>query len=116
MEHINGLIKLTNAPDALSTKIKDGQMDPETLVWLDSIASQFASASNFVEDTGDPTRLTPGEATIQIQEIMSNPDYFSPGAIGNSLRAKMFELQKAANPSASRDARDLNAKGLDFDM
>lgn len=104
MEHILGLAKLTDAPEAMVNMLAEGKADAATLKWMDNIAGQFAEVAKFASDRNDPEALTPQEASMQIQEILKNPDYFSQTAIGSQLRAKMLELQKAANPQAKANS------------
>lgn len=109
LEHIEGLLKLTGAPESQVTAFKEGNMDASTLKWLDSIAGQFAEVAKFNTDRNDPDALTPVEAQAQIQELISNPDYYAQNAVGEGLRKKMLELQKAANPGSSSNLNDFRA-------
>jgi hypothetical protein len=109
MEHIEGLIKLTEAPESMLTQLKENKIDATTLRWLDKLAGQFAEASKFSHDRNDPNGLTPVEARAQIQELLDNKDLYRTDAIGKQLQKKMVELQAAANPQASRSADSLRS-------
>lgn len=116
IDNINGLLKLTNAPEELTALVTDGKAPSETIKWLDSIASQFAEVSKFKKDRNDPQTITPGEAQLQIQELMENPEFFKTGPASMELRKRMLELQKAANPQASTNIRDLQADDSMFEV
>jgi hypothetical protein len=109
MEHIAGLLKLTNAPEGMAQNFADGKVDATTLQWMDTMAAQFSEAAKFSKDRNDPDSLTPLEAEAQIQELMSNPEYFNDNAIGRNLRTKMIELQSAAKPGASKNLDQFRA-------
>jgi hypothetical protein len=106
MEHIEGLAKLTEAPESVLNAIREKGLDAETYQWLDRLAQNFSQAQNFKEDRNDPEALTPMEAEAQIQELINNPELFANNAIGRSLQARMVELQKAAS-AANAKANDM---------
>lgn len=110
MEHIKGLAKLTQAPETLVAQLEAGEVDATTLRWMDGLAKQFITDKGFTEDRNNADTLTPVEAKAQIQEILNNPEYFKNSAIGTSLRTKMMDLQKAANPGASADVNSLRGR------
>lgn len=107
MEHIEGLAKLTEAPEALLSQIKNQELDADTYKWLDRMAQNFAQSQNFKDDRNDPENVTPLEAQAQIQELLNNPDLFTNNAIGKSLQKRMVELQKAARAADPRNNSDM---------
>ena len=98
LENIEGLAKLTDAPDSLRDQIASGTMDANTLRWLDSLASQFAESQNFAQDRNDPSGLSVEEAHAQVQELLNNPALFENSDYGRTLQRKMVELQELLNP------------------
>lgn len=106
---IEGLLRLTKAPEQLAEQLNDKSLDVNTIQWLHGIASQFADAANFVKDRNDPNQISPVEAQQQINELLNNPDYYDQGAIGRDLRKRMLQLQAAASPGASSSLEDLRS-------
>ena len=47
--------------------------------------------------------LTPDEATLQIGELLNNPQLFENSPMGKSLQKKMVELQKVAHAPDPRN-------------
>ena len=112
IENIQGLAKLTDAPEAMLDALEKGHVDAETMKWMSDLASKFAQSSNFAKDKNEETSITPIEAEAQIQEILNNPEYWAQGsAIGAQLRKKMLDLQQARTPTASRSLDDLRSQG-----
>jgi len=111
MDNIEGLLKLTNAPDDLMLRITSGTADATTLKWLDVMASQFAEAAKFKKDENSPDHVTPAEAQVQIQELMANPEYMKNTPVALQMRQKMLKLQQAANPQAKLSLDGLVASG-----
>ena len=114
LTNINGLLKLTEAPEVFVKDVADNKADASTLKWLDSIASQFAEVAKFSKDRNNPDTLNPSEAVVQIQELMDNPEYWKTTPAAKALQAKMLDLQKAANPGAATDMRGMIATGSEL--
>lgn len=99
MENIEGLLKMTEAPEGLAERIAE-KPDAETLRWLHSMAQQFDTGDQSPGNRTSTNNLSPEEAKAQIQELLNNPDYWKPGERQNLLKKRMLELQKVATAAA----------------
>ena len=95
-QQAHAILQKTNAPTALVQAAANGELNAETLKWVDglvtSIGKEGLDAVNHGEASG---RMTPAEAKAQIQEILNNPDYRNAKSVNQKpLMQKMIDLQR----------------------
>lgn len=73
---VENFIAKSNAPESVTTAMKNGLMDRNTMVWLHQIATQtLGKGADFQGDTSNSGVMTPDEATLKISEIRNNKEH-----------------------------------------
>ena len=91
----------TGAPDSLKNAIREGAVGADTYKWLYQISQQLGTETMNLANQGDAAknvRLTPSEASAQINEIMNNknhPYWISSHPDHSTAMNKMVELIRA---------------------
>lgn len=112
----------TGAPDEVVDLFKQGNVHPNTIRWMFSLAKQFGGegAEIIGQQGGSNIDNAPAEAQARISEIMGNKShaYWDSGHPDNAKAIQeMVRLQKIANPQASSSVDDLRKRTLPaFDM
>jgi hypothetical protein len=100
-QQAQGILEKTGAPPALIEQAKAGKLGAETLRWMDSLVKTIGKEGlNIVNNHGGDTRITPAEASAQINEIMNNSahPYWNKQDPANGAAMKtMIDLQRLAN-------------------
>lgn len=69
----HALLQKTNAPSSLVEAAQKGELNADTLRWIDSLATSIGREGlDLVNHGQGGSRMTPSEAKAQINEIMSN--------------------------------------------
>jgi hypothetical protein len=102
-QQAQAILEKTGAPAKLVEQAKAGKLGAETLRWMDSLVTSLGSEGlNIVGNSGGgDARITPTEATAQINEMMNNPAHpywhaTDPGS--PAARKTMIDLQRIAHP------------------
>lgn len=114
MEKAANIAIMTNGPPALVQSIKLGTASADTLIWLAEMSDRIDSeGTNLTKDlTKGEDILTPTEARGRLDEILkdkTNPYWVKDHPQNKDMIAKVFKLQKMANPGASDTLDNLRA-------
>ena len=94
------LAKQTGAPESIVNAITNKQLDMNTMKWMDGLVESLSGEGgqmNFQGDKGHEGRITPDEANLQIEEIMTRKEYFDPASpLQAGLMKKVVELGRIA--------------------
>lgn len=76
IQTVANLVKQTGAPEAIATAAAKGELDSTVAKWLHGLSSQFkGEGTELSGQQGQPTSMTPQEATAQLDEIYSNREH-----------------------------------------
>ncbi|CAL9954889.1 hypothetical protein VPHK225_0005 [Vibrio phage K225] len=96
------LLAKTGAPQALVDAAAKGELNADTLRWVDSLATSIGKEGlDLVNHGQQGGRMTPAEASAQINEIMMNKEHAfwkasNPGH--EQAKRDIVDLQRIANP------------------
>lgn len=99
---INNMLKNSNAPDTLKEAVASGNVGADFLTWADGMIQSLGNEGKVL--TGQPNlgsdALTPQEAELKIEEIMSNKEhpYWNNSSSSHSAAVqKIINLQRMVN-------------------
>lgn len=97
---ILSLAEQTGAPESIVNAITNKQLDMATMKWMDGLVDSLSGEGgqmNFQGDGNGDGRVTPKEASSQIEEIMARDEYWdSTSPLQQGLIDKVTELGKVA--------------------
>lgn len=89
----------SNMPKHIAEALASKKLDAETVMWINSLAQNSSEGNNQDFNSGNSSgfSMTPSEAQVSINEILSNPEHsYHKGERG--ARSRMHELMQMANP------------------
>ena len=104
---------LSEAPTALTTAVKDGKIDSNTVKWLDQLFGKMSETTNLNgDDDNDDNEIVPIEAAARAKEIrtrLASGEIPAASTEYKNLLTKLLEYEKMAHPDSSSDINDLRS-------